>query len=80
MRDGKPLSFEILNLQAILASVLDLETPVASVLDLALSARSQHPAKSLPPTYTSCPATEVIETLIRSALDEAGNHKISLET
>lgn len=80
MRDGKPVNAEIRDLQAILAAVPDPEIPVVSVLDLGIVCEITATRIVITPTYTGCPATQVIETLIRSALDEAGYPEIAIET
>lgn len=60
----------------ILADVMDPEVPVVSVLDLGIvrnvSWRDGHLSVLITPTYSGCPATEVIETSIRDALIQAG--------
>ena len=65
---------------AVLASVPDPEIPVLSVVDLGI-VRSVEPDRVLiTPTYTGCPATQVIERDIRSALDAAGFANVTVET
>jgi ring-1,2-phenylacetyl-CoA epoxidase subunit PaaD len=60
----------------VLATVLDPEVPVLSVLDLGIVRDVREHADSievvLTPTYSGCPATEVIEQQIRAALQGAG--------
>jgi len=61
----------------VLAGVLDPEVPALSVVDLGIvrevsQADDGALAVVLTPTYSGCPATEVIAADIRSALDEAG--------
>jgi ring-1,2-phenylacetyl-CoA epoxidase subunit PaaD len=61
----------------VLASVLDPEVPALSVVDLGIVrdvslADDGALAIVLTPTYSGCPATEVIEADIRSALTRAG--------
>ena len=60
----------------VLADVLDPEVPVVSVCDLGIVRDVRVAAEGLEvvltPTYSGCPATEVIEAGVRSALDEAG--------
>lgn len=61
----------------ILAGVADPEIPVLSVLDLGIvravdeSADAHRVAVTLTPTYSGCPATEVIEHDVRAALASA---------
>lgn len=60
----------------ILADVTDPEIPVVSVVDLGIvrDVRAEGGALevTVTPTYSGCPATEVIETSIRRALADAG--------
>jgi len=61
---------------ATLAGVMDPEVPVVSVVDLGivrdLDWRNGHLQVVVTPTYSGCPATEVIEGDIREALELAG--------
>jgi ring-1,2-phenylacetyl-CoA epoxidase subunit PaaD len=61
---------------AVLATVLDPEVPVVSVVDLGIVRDVGEDGDSLvvvvTPTYSGCPATEVIEASIVAALDDAG--------
>lgn len=67
-------------LWAVLAAVADPEIPVVSVVDLGI-VRSVHPDRVvITPTYTGCPATQVIERDIRAALDSAGYRDVRIET
>jgi ring-1,2-phenylacetyl-CoA epoxidase subunit PaaD len=67
-------------LWAVLAEVADPEIPVVSVVDLGI-VRSVEPDRVvITPTYTGCPATEVIERDIRAALDGAGHPGVAIET
>jgi len=64
----------------VLESVADPEIPVVSVVDLGI-VRDVGPKRvTITPTYTGCPATQVIERDIRSALDAAGFRDVSIET
>ena len=64
----------------VLRSVPDPEIPVLSVVDLGI-VRSVEPDRVLiTPTYTGCPATEVIARDIRAALDAAGYRQVRVET
>jgi ring-1,2-phenylacetyl-CoA epoxidase subunit PaaD len=64
----------------VLASVPDPEIPVISVVDLGI-VRSVEPDRVvITPTYTGCPAAEVIERDIRDALDSAGYRQVRIET
>jgi ring-1,2-phenylacetyl-CoA epoxidase subunit PaaD len=65
---------------AVLAEVADPEIPVISVVDLGI-VRSVEPDRVvITPTYTGCPATQVIERDIRAALDSAGYRQVRIET
>lgn len=61
---------------AALAQVMDPEVPVVSVVDLGivrdLDWQAGHLHVVVTPTYSGCPATEVIESDIREALELAG--------
>ncbi|HEX7436416.1 MAG TPA: 1,2-phenylacetyl-CoA epoxidase subunit PaaD [Caldimonas sp.] len=60
----------------VLDGVLDPEVPVVSVRDLGIVrdvlAEGEGLVVVVTPTYSGCPATEVIEESIRVALDDAG--------
>jgi len=59
---------------------MDPEIPVVSVVDLGI-VRSVAPDKvTITPTYTGCPATQVIERDVRDALDAAGFRAVAIET
>ncbi len=68
---------------AALAEVLDPEVPVLSVLELgivrsvAVTGRGVHVVVT--PTYSGCPATEVIQDAIRGALFNAGADAVNIE-
>ena len=67
---------------AVLATVPDPEIPVLSVVDLGIvrAVDSCAGRVAITPTYTGCPATQVIERDIRTALDAAGLGDIKIET
>ncbi|MDP9413919.1 MAG: phenylacetate-CoA oxygenase subunit PaaJ [Pseudomonadota bacterium] len=67
---------------AALETVPDPEIPVVSVVDLGIVREVDGEARRvvLTPTYTGCPATLVIEQMIRRALDEAGFGDVKIET
>ncbi|MCH8684511.1 1,2-phenylacetyl-CoA epoxidase subunit PaaD [Pedomonas mirosovicensis] len=59
----------------VLAGVNDPEIPVLSIVDLGIVRRVEagEPVKVvITPTYTGCPATEVISLMITAALEQAG--------
>jgi ring-1,2-phenylacetyl-CoA epoxidase subunit PaaD len=60
----------------VLDRVLDPEVPVVSVVELGIvrdvRVEGDALAVALTPTYSGCPATELIEASVRSALEEAG--------
>ncbi|WP_127997443.1 1,2-phenylacetyl-CoA epoxidase subunit PaaD [Piscinibacter defluvii] len=67
-----------------LAEVLDPEVPVLSVVDLGI-VRSvavdadDRVAVTLTPTYSGCPATEVIEQAVVDALRQAGAREVAVQ-
>ncbi len=64
----------------VLEGVPDPEIPAVSVVDLGI-VRDVSPRRVLlTPTYTGCPATLVIETMVRAALDQAGFGDVAIET
>lgn len=63
-----------------LKSVPDPEIPVVSVVDLGIVRHVSPDRVVLTPTYTGCPATFVIETMVRAALDDAGFADVAIET
>ena len=65
---------------AVLEGVPDPEIPVVSVVDLGIVREVSPERVVLTPTYTGCPATQVIERDVRSALDSAGYRQVRLET
>jgi ring-1,2-phenylacetyl-CoA epoxidase subunit PaaD len=67
-------------LRAVLETVMDPEIPVVSVIDLGI-VRSIEPGRvTITPTYSGCPATDVIERTIREALDANGYRDVVIET
>ena len=64
----------------VLAGVPDPEIPAVSVVDLGIVRGVENGKVVITPTYTGCPATEVIERSIREALDAAGYRTIAIET
>jgi ring-1,2-phenylacetyl-CoA epoxidase subunit PaaD len=69
---------------ALLEQVPDPEIPVVSVVDLgivrAVEAAAGRGRVVITPTYTGCPATEVIAGSIRDALNGAGLRGVAVET
>ena len=64
----------------VLRDVPDPEIPIVSVVDLGI-VRSVEPDRVvITPTYTGCPATQVIERDIRAALDAAGYPHVGIAT
>jgi ring-1,2-phenylacetyl-CoA epoxidase subunit PaaD len=64
----------------VLESVPDPEIPVVSVVDLGIVRAVTADKVTITPTYTGCPATQVIERDIRDALDAAGYRHVGIET
>ena len=60
--------------------VPDPEIPVLSVVDLGIVRDVSPERVTITPTYTGCPATQVIERDIRAALDAAGFRDVAIET
>ena len=58
----------------------DPEIPVVSVVDLGIVRAVTPESVTITPTYTGCPATQVIERDIRNALDAAGYRHVAIET
>ncbi|HEV2817711.1 MAG TPA: 1,2-phenylacetyl-CoA epoxidase subunit PaaD [Allosphingosinicella sp.] len=65
---------------AVLEGVMDPEIPVVSVVDLGIVRDVRPDRVTITPTYTGCPATQVIERDIRAALDAAGYREVAIET
>jgi len=67
-------------IRAVLETVMDPEIPVVSVVDLGI-VRDVQPGKvTITPTYSGCPATDVIERTVREALDASGYRDVAIET
>jgi ring-1,2-phenylacetyl-CoA epoxidase subunit PaaD len=66
---------------AVLRGVPDPEIPVLSVVDLGIVryVRMPGPQVGITPTYSGCPATEVIRASIRSALAQSGYPNARIE-
>ncbi|HEX8535201.1 MAG TPA: 1,2-phenylacetyl-CoA epoxidase subunit PaaD [Allosphingosinicella sp.] len=64
----------------VLESVPDPEIPVVSVVDLGIVREVTADRVVITPTYTGCPATLVIETMVRVALDQAGFGDVKIAT
>jgi ring-1,2-phenylacetyl-CoA epoxidase subunit PaaD len=67
-------------IRAVLKTVMDPEIPVVSVVDLGIVRDVSANLVRITPTYSGCPATEVIERTIREALDAAGFPQVKIET
>ena len=65
---------------SVLETVPDPEIPVLSVVDLGIVREVGPDRVTITPTYTGCPATQVIERDIRAALDGAGYAHVAVET
>ncbi len=67
-----------------LAHVMDPEIPVVSVVDLGIvrdvTMRDGQLDITITPTYSGCPATQMIERQVRIALDEAGFASATITT
>jgi ring-1,2-phenylacetyl-CoA epoxidase subunit PaaD len=79
-RRGFSTSLDTNGIWQVLANVPDPEIPVVSVVDLGI-VRDVSPGRvTITPTYTGCPATQVIERDIRDALDAAGFREVAIHT
>jgi ring-1,2-phenylacetyl-CoA epoxidase subunit PaaD len=67
-------------IRAVLETVMDPEIPVVSVIDLGIVRGVSDDRVRITPTYSGCPATEVIQRTIREALDAAGMSDVAIET
>lgn len=67
-------------IRAVLETVMDPEIPVVSVMDLGIVRKVAADKVTITPTYSGCPATDVIERTIREALDAAGYRDVMIET
>ena len=65
---------------AVLRSVMDPEIPVVSVVDLGIVRDVSPDTVTITPTYSGCPATDVIERTIRAELDAAGYREVAIKT
>lgn len=63
----------------VLEEVPDPEIPVLSVVDLGIVRVVTPERVTITPTYTGCPATQVIARDIRDALDAAGFRDVAVE-
>jgi len=64
----------------VLEGVPDPEIPAVSIVDLGIVRAADPNRVLLTPTYTGCPATLVIEAMVRAALDVAGFGQVRIET
>ena len=64
----------------VLDDVADPEIPVISVVELGIVRSVEADRVVITPTYTGCPAAQVIERDIRDALDAAGYRDVRIET
>jgi ring-1,2-phenylacetyl-CoA epoxidase subunit PaaD len=71
---------EVSRLWQVLESVPDPEIPAVSLVDLGIVREVEADRIVLTPTYTGCPATLVIETMVRSALEQAGFGHVRIES
>ena len=70
----------VADIRAVLETVMDPEIPVISVVDLGIVRDVAEDRVTITPTYSGCPATEVIERTIREALDAADLAHVRVET
>ena len=67
-------------IRAVLETVMDPEIPVVSVIDLGIVRDISAEKVTITPTYSGCPATDVIERAVREALDANGYRNVAIET
>ena len=67
-------------IRAVLETVMDPEIPVVSVVDLGIVRNIAADKVTITPTYSGCPATDVIERTVREALDSNGYRDVAIET
>lgn len=67
-------------IRAVLEAVMDPEIPVVSVMDLGIVRSIAADKVTITPTYSGCPATDVIERTVREALDANGYRDVTIET
>jgi ring-1,2-phenylacetyl-CoA epoxidase subunit PaaD len=67
-------------IRRVLEDVPDPEIPVVSVVDLGIVRAIEDGRVVITPTYSGCPATEVIERSVREALDAAGFRSVAIDT
>jgi ring-1,2-phenylacetyl-CoA epoxidase subunit PaaD len=68
------------DIRAVLEQVPDPEIPALSIVDLGIVRAVAPDRVTITPTYTGCPATQVIARDIRAALDAAGFRDIAVES
>ena len=78
---GVAIKLDEAALMVVLDRVPDPEIPVLSITDLGIvrGFADNPPRVRITPTYTGCPATQVIEQSIREALDQAGYKDVAIE-
>ena len=67
-------------IRSVLETVMDPEIPVVSVVDLGIVRAIAADKVTITPTYSGCPATDVIERTVREALDANGYRDVAIET
>jgi ring-1,2-phenylacetyl-CoA epoxidase subunit PaaD len=80
MPNGERMAHDLASIRATLAQVPDPEIPVISVMELGIVREVSERRVAITPTYTGCPATQVIERSIREALDASGFGDVAVET
>src|SRR5438045_607956 len=74
----------ILNVRNLLLEVMDPEVPVLSVVDLGIirniEMKESVPIITITPTYSGCPAMDVIRMNIRFKLVEHGFRNVEIKT
>lgn len=77
-------TFQMARLRGIVAAVVDPEIPVVTIADLGIlrdvAIENGRPVVTLIPTYTGCPAVNIIEFEVRNALLIAGHADADVRT
>ena len=79
-RPGVSTSLDANGIWAVLEDVPDPEIPAVSLVDLGIVREVTADRVTLTPTYSGCPATLVIEQMVRAGLDAAGFGHVEIAT
>jgi len=83
IRAAKDVHIKRKEIAGLLHDVADPEIPVVSIVDLGMvidiQEKNDQWSIALAPTYSGCPAIDVIPLLVKIRLEEAGFHDIQVE-